>query len=85
MRNLPEPASTSSDLLRRVPQDTTARQLQAETRGRWLCWYGHATGHYWGTPCQPYPWNGVVEADTPETLTARIAEVDTYHGRGQRL
>ncbi|TYK51232.1 hypothetical protein [Actinomadura decatromicini] len=68
-----------------MPQDTTAQSIQSQTRGRWVCWYGHATGHYWGMPRPPYPWFGIVEGDSPEMLTARIAEVDKYHGRGRRL
>ncbi|MGI5204069.1 hypothetical protein ACQEU6_21125 [Spirillospora sp. CA-108201] len=84
MSNLPDPAPTMSDLLRRLPQDATAAQLQAWTGDRWVCWYGHITGHYWGMPRHPYPWRGVVEGVTPEALAARMTEVDAYHGHGRR-
>ena len=84
MRNQSDSPATRNDLLRRMPQDATADEVQAGTSGTWLCWYGHATKHYWAMPLSPHPWDGWVEGDTPESLTARIAAVDYYHGQRER-
>ncbi|MFI0481761.1 hypothetical protein [Actinomadura sp. 9N215] len=68
-----------------MPEDTTALQVQAQTRGRWVCWYGHATEHYWGTPRPPYPrFGGVVEAETPEELFKRMGEIHVKYAPGRR-
>lgn len=68
------------DLLRMVPQDAHARELQDRTDG-WIIWYGHATARYWAMPRPPYPWWGLVEGDTPERLTARLTRVEANYGR----
>lgn len=71
---------TSLDLLRAVPEDEAARQLQRQTGGRWLAWFGHATGDFWATRTAPYPWNGLMCRSTPEALHAAMAELDALHG-----
>ncbi len=82
MRN--PPAGATGLQLARVPQDDTARRIQAQVGGRWVCWYGHATGHYWAMPRAIDGWYGAVEATTPDRLAALIARFETDSGRGGR-
>lgn len=71
---------TRRELLRIVPEDIAARRFQRHTGGRWVIWYGHATGRFWAMPRPPNPWRGLVEAATLESLAARLTEIDTFHG-----
>jgi hypothetical protein len=64
-------------------QDEIARQLQARTRGRWLCWYGHRTGRYWAIRTGQGPFR-LVEGPTPKDLAIAMGEVDAFYGGQSR-
>lgn len=70
----------TSDLLRRS-EDAAAMALQRRTGGRWLCWFGRATGRYWAMPRPPYPWWGLVEGAAPGQLLAAMTQIELVYGR----
>lgn len=61
--------------------DEIARNVQRQTGGRWVVWFGHFTGHLWAIPRGRY-WDGHIEAVSAVELLARIGEVDAWFGSG---
>jgi len=46
----------------------------------WRPWYGHATGHWWAlSPTRYRQRIGLLEADTPAELAARIQHIEDFH------
>ena len=46
----------------------------------WRPWYGHATGRWWAlSPTRYRQRIGLVEADTPAELAARIQHIEDFH------
>ena len=62
--------------------DQIARDLQKQTKGRWVIWYGHHTGHFWATTRGAY-WPGLIEAGDVPALIRHLAEVDALFGTGR--
>lgn len=62
-----------------LTQDEIARQVQARTHGRWLCWFGHSTGRYWAIRTVPGLFR-LVEGQTPKDLIIAMGEVDAFYG-----
>jgi hypothetical protein len=46
-----------------------------QTFPSWLCWYGTATGSWWGMPPPAYRSRGLIEAATAEDLALRIRKL----------
>jgi len=80
MDTSPAPGATVSELLRRGPQDVSARIVQDRTLGLWQCWYGHTTGRFWALPPRSHPWKKLLEEDTPEALCAAVEQIDHFYG-----
>lgn len=68
--------------IRPVDGDKIARDLQAQTHGRWVIWFGHHTRSFWAITRGDH-WSGHIEARTPRELIARLAEVDAWFGFGR--
>ncbi|MEV4383301.1 hypothetical protein [Streptosporangium sp. NPDC049644] len=46
----------------------------------WRPWYGHATGRWWAlSPTRYRQHIGLVEADTPAELAARMQHIEDFH------
>ncbi|MFF5110541.1 hypothetical protein [Streptosporangium sp. NPDC000509] len=46
----------------------------------WRPWYGHATGRWWAlSPTRYRQRIGLVEADTPAELAARMQHIEDFH------
>jgi hypothetical protein len=69
--------------LRGTPaRDEIARGLQELAGGRWLCWFGHATGRYWALRRPPGTCL-LIEGRTPEELRTAMSEIDSFCGTGR--
>ncbi|MEU8039378.1 hypothetical protein [Streptosporangium sp. NPDC049078] len=46
----------------------------------WRPWYGHATGRWWAlSPTRYHQRIGLLEADTPAELAARMQHIEDFH------
>jgi hypothetical protein len=62
--------------------DEIAHALQERSEGRWLVWFGHATGHYWAGRRPLSRYGRLVEATTADQLTAAMRQIDAINGGG---
>ena len=62
--------------------DRIARDLQKQTKGRWVIWFGHHTRSFWAVTRGRH-WNGLIEARDVPALLRRLAEVDALFGTGR--
>ncbi|MFF5248980.1 hypothetical protein ACFY3V_32265 [Streptosporangium sp. NPDC000095] len=52
----------------------------------WRPWYGHATGRWWAlSPTRYRQRIGLIEADTPAELAARIQHIEDFHPHPEAL
>jgi len=54
-----------------------AKNIQRQTGGRWVVWYGRATGRLWAV-CRAGYWPGLIEATSAIEMLTRIGEVDAW-------
>ncbi|GAA2457081.1 hypothetical protein GCM10010191_90850 [Actinomadura vinacea] len=59
-----------------------ARALARRFPG-WTVWFGRCTGHWWALPPRERDSAGLVEAETPQRLIARIEVVQQHADSGQ--
>lgn len=62
--------------------DRIARDLQKQTHGRWVIWFGHHTRSFWAATRGAYR-PGLIEAGDVPSLIRRLAEVDALFGTGR--
>ncbi|MEU8205871.1 hypothetical protein [Streptosporangium sp. NPDC049046] len=52
----------------------------------WRPWYGHATGRWWAlSPTRYRQRIGLLEADTPAELAARIQHIEDFHPHPEQI
>ncbi|MER5624138.1 hypothetical protein ABT061_24195 [Streptosporangium sp. NPDC002544] len=74
-------SSIETDSLRHEPvEDPRALRTLTLRFPGWCPWYGRTTGHWWAlSPARCRQHIGLVEADTPAELAARMQHIEDFH------